>query len=281
MSSKGDPLSVIQAPLEVSALYEVTNMLRHGALPGISCAFNKVVHVGHSFGSALSFGLVSAYPNVSDGIILTGFSMNSSSIFPTVAGFDLKLARLNQPLRFGNVSFSVVNELLSMIGNVSPTEITSLLGDLNVTLAEIQSVVKSTDLLDFISGVDPSSMPHAQDLPTGYVTWSDSGNNQFDFLLPGFFDPSILTFAESTKQPTTLGELLTLASGPKMAPMFEGLVQVVTGSKSCNFARTDISLTLYRRRRDLLRQRLSGNRYSCLSIDSSCDQASYPCSTCI
>jgi hypothetical protein len=42
-SSHGNPLD-IQAPAEVSALYEITSMLRNGTFPSVSHKFGKVVH---------------------------------------------------------------------------------------------------------------------------------------------------------------------------------------------------------------------------------------------
>lgn len=51
MSSHGNPLTEIQALLEVDALKELTLMLRKGSIKGISTAYDTVVHVGHSFGS--------------------------------------------------------------------------------------------------------------------------------------------------------------------------------------------------------------------------------------
>ena len=200
-------------------------MLRTGTLPGVSQKFNKIVHVGHSFGSVLSYELVAMYPNSSDGLILTGFSQNSSFLNGIVASWDNKLARLNEPLRFGNLSASSVEELISM---VPASEIMSYFGYLNLTLAELGNLFDGTDVLDFVSGIAGGS-PMMQDLPTGYLTWSDAGSLQYAFLLPGSFDPSILIFAESTKQPYTLGEILTLSSVPLAAPNFKGPVQIVTG----------------------------------------------------
>lgn len=79
MSSKGEPINEIQAPLEISALYALTNMLREGKCPGAKDAkFDKIVNVGHSFGSAQTFTLALLYPEVTDGIVLTGFSQNGS-----------------------------------------------------------------------------------------------------------------------------------------------------------------------------------------------------------
>ncbi|KAL8708782.1 MAG: hypothetical protein Q9225_007550, partial [Loekoesia sp. 1 TL-2023] len=205
-SSKADPLSVLQAPAEMSAIYELTMMLRNGTLPTVPQAFDKVVHVGHSFGSALSYLLTVMYPAASDGLILTGFSQNGSYLPSTVASWDSKLARLNQPLRFGNVSCSAISGALSILGasasNVS--EVINVLSKYSITLGEIQQVLQTTDLGDLIAGVEPTQLPHAADLPSGYLTWADAGSSQFAFLLPNFFDPNILQFAESSKFPYTL-----------------------------------------------------------------------------
>jgi hypothetical protein len=59
-SSHGDPLNEIQAPLEVAATVALTMMLRNGTFPEVKKAFQKVVHVGHSFGSVQTFALASS-----------------------------------------------------------------------------------------------------------------------------------------------------------------------------------------------------------------------------
>jgi hypothetical protein len=43
-SSHADPLNIVQAPAEVSALHEITSMLRNGTFPAVSHKFGKVVH---------------------------------------------------------------------------------------------------------------------------------------------------------------------------------------------------------------------------------------------
>nr|XP_036576385.1 uncharacterized protein CTRU02_13590 [Colletotrichum truncatum]KAF6783123.1 hypothetical protein CTRU02_13590 [Colletotrichum truncatum] len=78
-SSHGEPVNEIQAWLEVAALKALTDQVRAKAVPGLKGhQFEKVVHVGHSFGSAHTYALTAKYPDVSDGIILTGFSQNGS-----------------------------------------------------------------------------------------------------------------------------------------------------------------------------------------------------------
>lgn len=174
------------------------------------------------------------HPTASDGLVLTGFSQNGSYLPTTVASWDSKLARLNQPLRFGNISYAAVSGALSMLGlsGSDLTQITNGLSKYNITLGEIQQVFQTTDLSNLLAGLQPTDLPHMADLPSGYLTWTDAGSNQFAFLLPEYFDPSILQFAESSKMPYTMGELLTIGCGPMMAPEFKGPVQIVTGGKS-------------------------------------------------
>ncbi|KAL9079173.1 MAG: hypothetical protein Q9157_001924 [Trypethelium eluteriae] len=92
MSSHGDPVSAIQEPLEEAALHALTNMTRNGELPGIDCKFDKVVHVGHSFGSVISYSLTRDYPTASDGLILTGFSGNATFLAYFALGGNFVLA---------------------------------------------------------------------------------------------------------------------------------------------------------------------------------------------
>jgi len=183
-SSKPDPLSVVQAPAELYAIYQVTKLLRSGSLPGVSIVKpSKVVHIGHSFGSILSYELAFTYPNITDGLILQGFSIDASFVASTFAAFDVQSASINQPSRFGDVT--------------------------------------------------------ATNLPAGYLTWSNKGANQFSFLAPPYFDPAILDYAESTKQPFTAGEVLTLAALPGPATKFTGPVLVLTGDEDAIFCGGD------------------------------------------
>lgn len=80
-SSHGDPKNEIQSFLELAALARLTEMVRQGSFPCAPLQQNmptKVVHVGHSFGSGLTYALSAMYPHLTDGIVLTGFSMNTS-----------------------------------------------------------------------------------------------------------------------------------------------------------------------------------------------------------
>lgn len=50
------------------------------------------------------------YPDVSDGIILTGFSTNGNWVGATIAGLNLQLANLNEPMRFGQASTGLTSQ---------------------------------------------------------------------------------------------------------------------------------------------------------------------------
>jgi hypothetical protein len=56
-------------------------------------------------------------------------------------------------------------------------------------------------LVDYITPVDPSSLPAPQALPNGYIISSDIEANKYLFFKPHYYDPAILTLAEKTKQP--------------------------------------------------------------------------------
>ena len=77
-SQHGDPLSEIQALLEVDSLRALTEAIQAGDVKGVPGPFDKVIHGGHSFGSQHTYALTAMYPDISDCITLTGFSQNGS-----------------------------------------------------------------------------------------------------------------------------------------------------------------------------------------------------------
>jgi hypothetical protein len=95
--SHGEPLNEIQSYLEIVALYQLTQMLRNGTYPGVNYAFKRIVHVGHSFGSAQTYALANVYPNATEGIVLAAFSMDSAYLGFFPAGANFMLANFNQP----------------------------------------------------------------------------------------------------------------------------------------------------------------------------------------
>ena len=231
-SSHGEPLNEIQSFLEVAALAELTDMLRNGTFPGVKTAFSKVTHVGHSFGSAQTYSLVNMYPDISDGIVLTGFSMNSTFVTFFLTGADFVLANLNQPFRFGNVSFATGNAILS-----------SLASALNVSSMTEMAAIQAYGLTDYFAGVQTMQKV---EYANGYLANKDVNTNQFLFFLPGHFDQGALYAGEMTKQPVTQGELLTLGSLP-MTNAYKGPVLVLTGCKCPSSPCPPFSSTLHYR----------------------------------
>ena len=171
-SSHGEPLNEIQIFLEIAATAQLTQMLRNGTFPGVNHTFSKVVHVGHSFGSAQTYALASMYPNITDGIVLTGFSMNESFVNPFIDGGNFQQANRNQPLRFGNITGTQAQNVLSMYAE---------------------------PLASFIFPVDLTSLPALQALQNGYLVTSNIEANKLQFFKPHYYDPAILELAERTK----------------------------------------------------------------------------------
>jgi hypothetical protein len=65
-------------------------MSREGTLPGTNnTKFEKIIHGGHSFGSVLSNLLTTLYPDISDAIFLTGFSLNHTWQPQVIVGGNL------------------------------------------------------------------------------------------------------------------------------------------------------------------------------------------------
>ncbi|KAK5720524.1 hypothetical protein LTR17_014925 [Elasticomyces elasticus] len=81
-----DAYTVVQAPVELEILRQLTLMARNGTLYDIAANLGpsdgaspalkkpeKVVHVGHSFGSFLTSAFIANYGSLTDGAIITGY----------------------------------------------------------------------------------------------------------------------------------------------------------------------------------------------------------------
>lgn len=87
-----DPVNEGQLWLEVAALQLITQDARNGQIAGIQCNSEKIVHVGHSFGSSLTYSLTAMDPSLSDGIVLTGFSQNGTFASQFLLGSNFIIA---------------------------------------------------------------------------------------------------------------------------------------------------------------------------------------------
>ncbi|KUL89193.1 hypothetical protein ZTR_03826 [Talaromyces verruculosus] len=99
-SELADPYLDVQAATQVAILAKVSELLQEGRLYSRILTPKKLVHVGHSFGSLITNSFAATFPDLSDGIILTGFGhdFSWSSYFQLCYGFEV--ARVNKPLQF-------------------------------------------------------------------------------------------------------------------------------------------------------------------------------------
>nr|OQO28670.1 hypothetical protein B0A51_04781 [Rachicladosporium sp. CCFEE 5018] len=95
-SSVVDPYIVQQGPVQLAILTSITKRLRDGDIHAKVArpAGGKVYHVGHSYGSLLTHGLLATAPNLSDVLGIEQFETSTT----------FHLAKENQPKRFGNLS---------------------------------------------------------------------------------------------------------------------------------------------------------------------------------
>jgi pimeloyl-ACP methyl ester carboxylesterase len=204
-----------------------------------------VIHVGHSFGSVQSYWLSALYPNNTDGLVLTGYSANGSWFPAAVGAWNLHSARLNQPLRFGNSSNAGV---LSGLGSFASSEtlvrgVQSLLSGVGIELTdqEIWDEIATTEIGNLITGYNQTGLK-SLNYPSGYLVPADLTASQYVFLCPGFFDDGLAVFTEQTKQPVTIGEILTVGNAPAKSS-FAGPVLVFTGDRDQPFCGSDCSST--------------------------------------
>jgi pimeloyl-ACP methyl ester carboxylesterase len=215
-SSHGEPLNEIQAFLEIEALAELTRKLREGSIPGCNSSAITIIHVGHSFGSVQTYAMSAKYPTLSDGLVLTGWSLNSSYLNLFTAGNNLVAANLNQPFRLG-----------------SGTDAAAIQQAINASLTVSSTIVQTYGLTDYFAMPEPGAQSF--NYSNGYVVNRDVNSLVYLFLLPGYFDPGIAYFGEAGKQPVTIGELLTIGTAAPTSTTFSGPVLVFTGSDDLPF----------------------------------------------
>ena len=114
LSDKPNAYTIVQGPLQLEILRSITNMARSGELlahttgstvsNGSDVSWDKIIHVGHSFGSILTTALLAAYGNLSDAAVLTGYIMNEHFAELRRASFDLEYAPQSNVTLFGDRS---------------------------------------------------------------------------------------------------------------------------------------------------------------------------------
>ncbi|KAL4998452.1 Alpha/beta hydrolase family-domain-containing protein [Aspergillus recurvatus] len=106
-SDKPDGYEIVQVPVETEILKELAVLARSGALsekaPSVQApSFNKVVLVGHSYGSGLTIAVLANYPSLADGAVSTGLIPNTQFGAAGQRAFDLEYAVTSDPSRFGD-----------------------------------------------------------------------------------------------------------------------------------------------------------------------------------
>lgn len=122
LSDKPDAYTVVQAPLQLEILRGITQMARSGELlnrtttktmkprtstatfSGFDASFDKIIHVGHSYGSILTGALLTTYGALSDAAVLTGYIQNSHFSEMRKTAFGLEYAAQNDATLFGDRS---------------------------------------------------------------------------------------------------------------------------------------------------------------------------------
>jgi pimeloyl-ACP methyl ester carboxylesterase len=98
-STIANPITEVQDLVELALLANLTTMVKNGSIPHVPQP-QKVLHVGHSYGSQLTNALAATSPSLVEGAILTGYSHLLDYQTETLAAFQVHLASQNQPKRF-------------------------------------------------------------------------------------------------------------------------------------------------------------------------------------
>jgi pimeloyl-ACP methyl ester carboxylesterase len=101
LSEHPDPLQVVQAELEIAIAHGISELLRSGALAANK--FTKVVAVGHSYGSIVTYGWTKEYPQDVNAAVLTGFSPSVASAASTLIAQALDLASVVNPILYSEL----------------------------------------------------------------------------------------------------------------------------------------------------------------------------------
>ncbi|KAL4746820.1 Alpha/beta hydrolase fold-1 [Aspergillus terricola var. indicus] len=106
-SDKPDAYEIVQVPVEAEILKELAVLARSGALAEQASSiqvpsFDKVVLVGHSYGSGLTIAVLANYPSLADGAVSTGLIPNAQFGAAGQRAFGLEYASASNPSRFSD-----------------------------------------------------------------------------------------------------------------------------------------------------------------------------------
>ncbi|KAJ7439785.1 Alpha/Beta hydrolase protein [Mycena latifolia] len=108
-STKADPHTVVQFPIQVEILAALTRLLlAHRSPYTLNVSVTSAVHFGHSYGSAITAALASAYPELTQAISLTGYSGVFDFVNILIAGWQSRVAALLNHARWGHLQSGYV-----------------------------------------------------------------------------------------------------------------------------------------------------------------------------
>ncbi|KXX82335.1 putative cardiolipin-specific deacylase, mitochondrial [Madurella mycetomatis] len=143
-----DPLTVVQPQMHVEILHQIFSAARSASSPVnvLGRAFDKVVFVGHSYGSFLGAALGAQYPADADALVLTGYS--SYLDFTDVIDADWVSATVLDPARFANLPLGYVT-----MANETQRATTFFVGDFDAAIPPVDFAYQDTLTVGEIGGL--------------------------------------------------------------------------------------------------------------------------------
>ena len=160
------------------------------------------------------------------------------------------LATLTQKARAGTLPYKPVSIPAKIIhvGHSWGSELSNALAATFPTLSDGVVLTGFSSLsqytTDFVANtafhLASESQPHRfANYSTGFLTWADKFDNQYSFFEYPYFDPAVLTYAESTKFPFTVGEFISTAALNFSATAFTGPVLYLAAQRDLIFCGGD------------------------------------------
>jgi len=176
---------VNQVSIQSAIITQLVALIRSNKF---SASVNKVVLVGHSFGSVISNTVLATDPDLVDGAILTGIAYAPTDTAVSIEALQLRLARLQSPSKWGKLDG----------GYVSWVDIYANINGFFKAPAYDPAVVKYTD-----NNKEPFALMELVSLQATNLTSPDFAgpvlvlSGEYDFIFCGGFCPGLLDVGPS------------------------------------------------------------------------------------
>ncbi|KAJ7027519.1 Alpha/Beta hydrolase protein [Mycena alexandri] len=108
-STKADPHTVVQFPIQVEILASLTRLLLAPSSPyTLNTTITSAFHLGHSFGAYITAAFGPLYPELTQGISLSGYSGLFDWFNILIAGWQSRVAAQLDPARWGSLQSGYV-----------------------------------------------------------------------------------------------------------------------------------------------------------------------------